>query len=184
MKKKNNAINIYLFVGVALVLGLFVGSIIGSSVTGMAVGGRGFLGIFGAGSDEVEVDQGEVEERASFECEEEGASGTNSFVSNKIVNACGYASTATGIDSTASGDSSTAMGYHAQAIYDYSMAISLRQSTGCDTTEENQFMACAESYVLKRLPTSEPDDSGTKGMVCITNYGELWVDNDGTFDCA
>jgi hypothetical protein len=33
------------------------------------------------------------------------------------------------------------------------------------------------------LPNSAPDGSGTKGILCITNNGNIWVDDDGTYDC-
>ena len=33
------------------------------------------------------------------------------------------------------------------------------------------------------LPTSAPDTSGNAGVVCSTNDGNLWLDNDGTADC-
>ncbi len=35
------------------------------------------------------------------------------------------------------------------------------------------------------LPSSPPvgDTSGTRGIVCITNDGNMWVDDDGTYDC-
>tara|TARA_Y100000310_G_scaffold343667_1_gene452370 strand:+ start:2563 stop:3261 length:699 start_codon:yes stop_codon:yes gene_type:complete len=232
MKKKNNAVNIYLFVGVALVLGLFIGSIIGSSVTGMAVGNRGFLGIFGGGgNDEVEVNQAEVAIDESMGsilgCDEEGATGTFSFVAGRNTAACGAYSTAMGAssvasntgafaighssvasgtysttmgsDTKASGSASTAMGHGSIASGKYSTAIgsngvaSHQQSVvidassytlDCETTEDYQFMTCADSFVLEGLPTTEPDNSGTQGMVCITNDGELWIDADGTFDCA
>lgn len=33
------------------------------------------------------------------------------------------------------------------------------------------------------LPTAPPDASGNRGMVCITNSGNMWVDDDGVYDC-
>lgn len=33
------------------------------------------------------------------------------------------------------------------------------------------------------LPTSPPDSSGTKGMVCITYDGNMWVDSNGAMNC-
>ncbi len=33
------------------------------------------------------------------------------------------------------------------------------------------------------LPTTPPDASGTQGGVCITNDGNMWIDNDGVIDC-
>ncbi|MCP3890722.1 MAG: hypothetical protein GY702_17900 [Desulfobulbaceae bacterium] len=33
------------------------------------------------------------------------------------------------------------------------------------------------------LPTSPPDVSGNAGVVCVTNDGNFWLDNDGTADC-
>lgn len=33
------------------------------------------------------------------------------------------------------------------------------------------------------LPTSPPDASGNAGVVCVTNNGNFWLDNDGTNDC-
>ena len=33
------------------------------------------------------------------------------------------------------------------------------------------------------LPTAPPDTSGSAGMVCVTNDGNFWLDNDGTYDC-
>ncbi len=33
------------------------------------------------------------------------------------------------------------------------------------------------------LPTSPPDASGNQGTVCITNDGNMWVDDDGVNDC-
>ena len=34
------------------------------------------------------------------------------------------------------------------------------------------------------LPTSAPDSSGNAGVVCVTNDGNFWLDNDGTADCS
>ena len=34
------------------------------------------------------------------------------------------------------------------------------------------------------LPTSPPDPSGNAGVVCVTNDGNFWLDNDGTADCS
>ena len=34
------------------------------------------------------------------------------------------------------------------------------------------------------LPTSAPDASGNAGVVCVTNDGNFWLDNDGTADCS
>jgi hypothetical protein len=34
------------------------------------------------------------------------------------------------------------------------------------------------------LPTSAPDASGNAGVVCVTNDGNFWLDNDGTADCT
>lgn len=33
------------------------------------------------------------------------------------------------------------------------------------------------------LPTSAPDTSGNAGVVCATNEGNFWLDNDGNADC-
>lgn len=33
------------------------------------------------------------------------------------------------------------------------------------------------------LPTAPPDASGNAGVVCVTNDGNFWLDNDGTNDC-
>lgn len=33
------------------------------------------------------------------------------------------------------------------------------------------------------LPTSPPDASGIGGVVCVTQDGNFWLDNDGTADC-
>jgi hypothetical protein len=33
------------------------------------------------------------------------------------------------------------------------------------------------------LPTTPPDSSGTQGMVCITNDGNMWVDSYGAMNC-
>lgn len=33
------------------------------------------------------------------------------------------------------------------------------------------------------LPISPPDSSGNAGIVCSTNNGNFWLDNDGTADC-
>lgn len=33
------------------------------------------------------------------------------------------------------------------------------------------------------LSSSPPDGSGNAGMVCLTNSGNAWLDNDGTYDC-
>jgi len=33
------------------------------------------------------------------------------------------------------------------------------------------------------LPTSPPDTSGNAGIVCATNNGNFWLDNDGVADC-
>jgi len=33
------------------------------------------------------------------------------------------------------------------------------------------------------LPNTPPDSSGIYGIVCITNNGNMWVDDDGAYDC-
>ena len=36
---------------------------------------------------------------------------------------------------------------------------------------------------VKGLPISPPDSSGNAGVVCVTNNGNFWLDNDGVADC-
>ena len=38
-------------------------------------------------------------------------------------------------------------------------------------------------FAVSGLPTSPPDASGNAGVVCVTNDGNFWLDNDGTNDC-
>lgn len=43
--------------------------------------------------------------------------------------------------------------------------------------------APASKLAVAGLPTSPPDASGNHGAVCITNDGNMWVDDDGVNDC-
>lgn len=38
-------------------------------------------------------------------------------------------------------------------------------------------------FAVNGLPTAPPDGSGNAGVVCVTNNGNFWLDNDGTTDC-
>ncbi len=39
------------------------------------------------------------------------------------------------------------------------------------------------ALAVQGLPTLPPDSSGNAGIVCATNNGNFWLDNDGTNDC-
>lgn len=41
----------------------------------------------------------------------------------------------------------------------------------------------ASKLAVSGLPTTAPDASGNAGVVCATNNGNFWLDNDGTADC-
>jgi hypothetical protein len=127
------------------------------------------------------------------------ASGTTSTAMGSATKASGDLSTAMGYYTLASGDRSTAMGSGSEASGDYSTAMgiwakathensfvvglsSLYENTACESTEEEQFKICG-TFAVDGLPTSEPDASGTAGIVCVTNDGGFWIDNDGTYDC-
>ena len=34
------------------------------------------------------------------------------------------------------------------------------------------------------LPKTPPDTSGMAGMLCVTNDGNIWVDDDSIYDCT
>lgn len=42
----------------------------------------------------------------------------------------------------------------------------------------------ASRLAVAGLPSAPPDGSGTRGIVCITNAGNMWVDEDGVGDCS
>ena len=70
--------------------------------------------------------------------------------------------------------------YIANGRYDSNVLIYGDFSTGnvgIGTTNPQSKLA------VSGLPTSPPDGSGNKGVVCITNDGNMWVDDDGTNDC-
>jgi len=44
-------------------------------------------------------------------------------------------------------------------------------------------IAPQSKLAVSGLPTAPPDASGNAGVVCVTNNGNFWLDNDGTADC-
>ena len=56
-------------------------------------------------------------------------------------------------------------------------------STFADTVEVQDGLLTASKMKLTVLPTSPPGGSNV-GVICISATDELWVDNDGTEDCA
>ena len=57
------------------------------------------------------------------------------------------------------------------------MAISHNGNVGIGT------MNPLSKLAISGLPNTPPDASGNAGVVCVTNDGNLWIDDDGINDC-
>jgi len=123
------------------------------------------------------------------------ASGGYSTAIGDLTTASGIYSTAIGSETTASGLYSTAMGgRHIEAQGDYSIAVGLddlyRYPEEDKVVSQDNTMAIIGGKVgigtttpqstlaVSGLPTSAPDTSGTRGVLCITNDGNIWIDTD------
>ncbi|MEK6983839.1 MAG: hypothetical protein AABX33_04665 [Nanoarchaeota archaeon] len=64
-------------------------------------------------------------------------------------------------------------------VHNEPITITIKQggNVGIGTTNPVSKLAVAG------LPIAPPDQSGTAGMLCVTNNGNIWIDNDGTYDC-
>ena len=139
------------------------------------------------------------------------AMGISSTAMGYLTNATGNYSTVFGHNSTANGTNSSAMGTalvsggksslalgnEMTVLGDYSVGIGLNDFVGTPPTiNANNVLVIMGGKVgidvdnplsklaISALPTSPPGGSGVKGMLCIMNDGNVWVDDDGTYDCA
>ncbi len=138
------------------------------------------------------------------------ANGTYAVAIGTSSNATRESSLALGTNVLANGTSAIGMGYGVKAggrnsialgtkinvTGDYSVGIGLRNFPGVPSIERPNIFVILGGNVgidnpdplsklaVSGLPNTAPDGSGVDGILCITNLGNIWVDDDGTYDCA
>lgn len=127
------------------------------------------------------------------------ATGAYSFALGLNTTANETNSTAIGTNLVSAGKHSIALGNELIVTGDHTVAVGLNDFPGFIPTidKDNIFaivggslsvdapnIAATSKLAIGSMPNSPPDASGNDGVLCITNDGNVWVDDDGTYDCA